>query len=363
MGGVSGLRCVVTGGSGFVGCRLVEMLVERGAASVVSFDIAPGPPELSAPQPGVEYVQGDLSDAATVERICEGADCVWHIAALVGPYHPRAAYHKVNYEGTLNVIAACRKHKVPRIVMSSSPSTRFDGKDIAGLAESELKIQEPGKFLQPYAETKAMGEVALREACCDELMTVAIAPHQVYGPRDALMLPNLLHAAKTGKLRVFGAGDNDVAFTHVDNYCHALILGYDALHKGSPALGKFYVATDGGSQKFWRVLDQAVVAMDYPSLFSKMHLPVGLLMVAAYLCNLIGFVMRRKLKLTPFTVKMLVIDRWFNIDAARTELGYEPLISFEKGWKDTVDWFVANKEWWIAKAAPKPGPASAKKHS
>jgi nucleoside-diphosphate-sugar epimerase len=238
--------------------------------------------------------------------------------------------------------------------MSSSPSTRFDGKDISGLRESDLKIQEPGQFLQPYAETKAMGEKALRAACCDELMTVAIAPHQVYGPRDALFLPNLLHAAKTGKLRIFGRGENDVSFTHVDNYCHALILGHDALHKGSPALGKFYIATDGGSQKFWAVIDNAVVAMGYPSLTGKLHLPVALLMLAAYICNAIGYLTGKKLKLSPFTVKMLVIDRWFNIDAARTDLKYEPLISFQEGWKQTVEWFVENKEWWVAKVQKKP---------
>mmetsp|Transcript_17647 Transcript_17647/g.42327 ORF Transcript_17647/g.42327 Transcript_17647/m.42327 type:complete len:249 (+) Transcript_17647:567-1313(+) len=237
--------------------------------------------------------------------------------------------------------------------MSSSPSTRFDGSSVRGLAESQLKIQDPGKFLQAYAETKAMGEIALREACCEELMTVAIAPHQVYGPRDSLFLPSLLHAAKTGKLRIFGKGDNKVAFTHVDNYCHALILGYDALYPGSAALGQFYIATDGGSELFWHVLDQAVVRMGYTPLRNKLKLPTGLMMVAAYICNLIGYVTGRKMKLTPFAVRMLVIDRWFNIDAAKKDLGYKPLISFEHGWQETIEWFADNKEWWIAKAEGK----------
>eukprot|EP00951_Prasinocladus_malaysianus_P029105 scaffold267273_cov37-Prasinocladus_malaysianus.AAC.1 len=90
---VQGLKCVVTGGSGFVGSRLVEMLVERGAESVVSFDLAPAP-EFSKPDPRVTFVQGDLSDPGTVDALCKGADCVWHIAALVGPFHPKQAYYK-----------------------------------------------------------------------------------------------------------------------------------------------------------------------------------------------------------------------------------------------------------------------------
>ena len=68
-------------------------------------------------------------------------------------------------------------------------------------------------------------------ACCPELLTVAIAPHQVYGPRDTLYLPNFMETAATGKLRVFGNGQNKVCFTYVDNYCHGLILGERALYQ------------------------------------------------------------------------------------------------------------------------------------
>ena len=75
-------------------------------------------------------------------------------------------------------------------------------------------------------------------AACDggKLLTVAIAPHQVYGPRDMLFLHNFLVARK--KLRIIGTGKNKISMTHVDNYCHGLILGEQALYPGSPALGK-----------------------------------------------------------------------------------------------------------------------------
>ncbi len=92
----------------------------------------------------------------------------------------------------------------------------------------------PTRYLQEYAESKAEGERALRDACCNELMTVAVAPHQVYGPRDNLFMPNVLEAAASGKLRVFaksttGYGYNKVCYTHVDNYAHALIIAEQAL--------------------------------------------------------------------------------------------------------------------------------------
>ena len=187
-------RCVVTGGMGFVGRRLVEMLVERGAERVVAFDVAPKPDD-AGDDPRIVWFRGDLTKPEDVDRAIEGAECVWHIAALVGPYHKRELYDAVNHVGTLNVIAACKKHGVKKCVMSSSPSTRFDGKDINGKRESELSF--PKVFLQEYAESKAKGEQAMMDACDGEtFFSVAVAPHQVYGPRDMLFMHNFLINAK-----------------------------------------------------------------------------------------------------------------------------------------------------------------------
>ena len=86
-----GLKCLVTGGSGFVGQRLVEMLVERGADRVISFDIAPKPAD-AMESTKIEWVKGDLSDPNVVIPLCKGLDCVFHIAALVGPYHPKVIF-------------------------------------------------------------------------------------------------------------------------------------------------------------------------------------------------------------------------------------------------------------------------------
>jgi len=169
--------CVVTGGTGFVGQRLVEMLVERGAHRVVSFDIVPHPAG-AWDHPAVEYVIGDIGDKDAVFRVCEGADCVWHIAAAVGPFHPQELYLKVNYRGTLNIIDACRHHGVPKIVMASSPSTRFDGSDVDGLTEAQMPALPMPSYMQEYAESKAMGEMAMTAACSDSLMTISVAPHQ-----------------------------------------------------------------------------------------------------------------------------------------------------------------------------------------
>jgi len=350
----TGCNALVTGSSGFAGCRLVEMLLERGAKTVIAFDIvAPN----AVTQKRFEDVQkktggkiivlsqteGDLCSDAAVDAAFQKVpklDIVFHIAALVGPFHKKEMYFEVNYRGTLRIIEGCKKYNVKKLVYSSSPSTRFTGGDVRGLSEDDMEI--PDKFVALYAETKAMGEKAVHKACCDDLLTVSVAPHQLYGKYDSLFLPKLLEAAGSGKLRIFGKGGNKISLCHIDNYSHGLLCGADALYKDSPALAKFYVVTDDEPQDFWQILNQAIVGMGFVDLYSKFHLPVWLLFGVAYVCNVLSFFTGKQFKLKPFTVNMLIIDRYFNIKNAKRDLLYKPLISFEDGWPQTIEWFKIN---------------------
>lgn len=350
----AGCNALVTGSSGFAGCRLVEMLLERGAKTVIAFDIvAPN----AVTQKRFEDVQnktggkiiilsqteGDLCSDTAVDaafKKVQKLDIVFHIAALVGPFHKKELYFEVNHRGTLRIIEGCKKYNVKKLVYSSSPSTRFTGGDVKGLSEDEMPI--PDKFVALYAETKAMGEKAVHKACSDELLTVSVAPHQLYGKYDSLFLPKLLEAAGSGKLRIFGKGGNKISLCHIDNYSHGLLCGADALYKGSPALAKFYVVTDDEPQDFWQILNQAIVAMGFVDLYTKFHLPVWLLFGVAYICNFLSFLTGKHFKLKPFTVNMLIIDRYFNIKNAKQDLQYKPLISFADGWPKTIEWFKIN---------------------
>lgn len=230
----------------------------------------------------------------------------------MGPFHPKKVYEKVNYEGTKNVVEACKQMGVKKLIMSSSPSTRMLGTDIDGLSEADLPTFEEmkGKYLQAYAETKFLGEKYCTESCSPELLTIAVAPHQVYGPRDNLFIPNFLEAGGLGKLRIFskpstGYGKNKVCFTHVDNYCHGLIIAEKALTADSVCKGKFYIVTDAdthpfkeGYAYFWDELSTLLEHQGFQSLHSRFKLPHWLLISIAYISIGIGSLIGQKFRLT-----------------------------------------------------------------
>eukprot|EP00928_Gymnodinium_smaydae_P025699 TRINITY_DN20394_c0_g1_i1.p2 TRINITY_DN20394_c0_g1~~TRINITY_DN20394_c0_g1_i1.p2 ORF type:complete len:416 (+),score=103.86 TRINITY_DN20394_c0_g1_i1:117-1364(+) len=353
--------CVVTGGLGFVGQRLVETLAERGAKRVVSFDIVP-PLGNECKHPAIQYVTGDLLDLDAVVKAFEGADCVWHNAAAVGPFLPKPFYRNVNVVGTQNVLEACRRQGIKKVVFSATPSSRFTATaDVEGLTEADMPDIPQERYVAEYSATKAEGEILLREACKrGEILFVAVAPHTVYGPRDNLFLPNMLEAAGVGKLRRFTRRDGEtsrVGYTHVDNYCHGLVIAERQLYEGSPHLGKFYVCTDGathpdprGFSVFWEELDKAVVGMGFDSLMSKFALPWLLMRIIAGICDMVGSWTGKKLKLGWFTHRMLTMHRWFRITAAQQDLGYQPIVPYSEGWPDTIEWFRTH---WLPTFDPK----------
>lgn len=147
----------------------------------------------------------------------------------------------------------------------------------------------------------------------------------------------------------FGDGSARVCWSHVDNYAHALVIAERVLRPGSPAIGRFYIVTDGdthphpeGYLVFWRTIDEAVTSMGFTSIWTKMRLPVALLWVVAYVCELIGWLFGMRMKLNRFAVRLLTMHRWFRIDAATRDLGYAPIVRFEDGWADTIAWFRAH---------------------
>ncbi len=145
------MKALVTGGGGFLGKAIVKSLLRRGD-EVVSFSRGDYP-ELRAI--GARTVRGDIADAQAVASACEGCDTVFHVAAKPGIWGDYEEYYSANVIGTKNVLTACRKHGIGRLVYTSSPSVVFQGGDMEGVDES---TPYPARYEAAYPQTKAMAE-------------------------------------------------------------------------------------------------------------------------------------------------------------------------------------------------------------
>src|SRR5262249_3271763 len=146
---------------------------------------------------GVTQHQGDVADPIAVQRAAAGCDILFHVAAKAGAWGPYREYNRANVVGTENVLAACRKHGVRRLVYASSPSVVFGGRDMEGVNEA---VPYPARYEAHYPHTKAIAERLVLAANRPDLATVALRPHLIWGPGDNQLVPRILARARAGRL-------------------------------------------------------------------------------------------------------------------------------------------------------------------
>ena len=208
------MNALVTGGGGFLGGAIVRRLVARG--DHVRSLSRRRYPELDALD--VEQIQGDVADLNSTQSAVQGSDVVFHVAAKAGVWGPYADYHRANVVGTQNVVAACRKHGVRRLVYTSSPSVVFDGRDLEGVDES---MPYPKQYDAAYPQTKAEAERFVLAANGADLATVALRPHLIWGPGDNHLIPRILERGRAGRLRRVGRANKLIDSIYIDNAADA----------------------------------------------------------------------------------------------------------------------------------------------
>lgn len=320
------MKAVVTGGGGFLGGAVARLLRQRGD-SVRSFTRSRYPwlDEL-----GVEQSLGDLANLADVERAVIGCDVVFHVAAKAGVWGRYSAFFDTNVTGTQNVIAACKKHGVRRLVYTSTPSVVHAGKDVAGANES---LPYPKHFEAYYSETKAKAEKAVLAANGPDLATVSLRPHLIFGPGDPHLIPRIVAAAKAGKLKRIGTKTITVDVTYIDNAAQAHLDAADRLDVGTPPAGRAYFLSNGEPVELWPFIARVLAEAGAPPVTKT---------ISAWKARLAGRVMEVLYWLLPlpgeppmtrFVASQLSTSHWYDISAARRDLGYAPKVSVEEGLK------------------------------
>lgn len=322
-------KVLVTGGGGFLGGAIVRLLQKRGDA-VRSFSRSVYA-ELEAL--GVEQIQGDISDQNAVEQAAKGMDLVFHVAAKPGIWGDYSEYYQTNVTGTGNVISACIKHKVARLVYTSSPSVVFNGTDMEGIDES---TPYPAGFHAHYPATKALAEQLVVDAAGKGLLTIILRPHLIWGPRDNHLVPRIIKRAK--RLVRVGNGRNLVDTIFIDNAAEAHVAAADRLEINPGLSGKIYFISQDEPMPAWDIINGILKAAGLEpvrrSIPHKMAWLIGALLECVYkIFNLNG-----EPQMTRFLADELATAHWFDISAAKKDLGYAPRISTEEGLRRLEHW-------------------------
>ena len=340
---------LVTGGTGFLGRRLVGRLLAAGRA-VTILGRTPAP---DLEKRGVRFIRASLDDVPAVAAACAGVETVFHVAAKVGVSGRHEDFFRTNVLGTRAILAGCRAHGVRNLIHTSTPSVVYHGRDLAGADESlPLTTDCPS----PYPLTKAVAEREVLAANSKNLRTIALRPHLIWGVGDPHLVPRILERARVGRLRMVGSGRNRVDMVHVENAVDAHLLAERALsgsqlstlpassdfaeHGNSqlarPAAGRAFFITNGEPVVLWDWINDLLRALGEPPVTKKISLGAASTLGAA--CELAWRVLplRGEPPMTRFIAAELAKDHWFNLTAARRDLGYTPRVSMAAGTAELV---------------------------
>ncbi|MEO6875576.1 MAG: NAD-dependent epimerase/dehydratase family protein [Opitutaceae bacterium] len=324
------MNALVTGGTGFLGRRLVARLLADGRnVTVLGRTSAP---ELEAQ--GVRFIRTSLHDPAAVRAACAGIDTIFHTAAKVGVWGRYEDFFRTNVLGTRGLLDGCRMHGVGRFIYTSTPSVVYNGQPIAGANESlPLTTDCPS----PYPLTKAIAEREVLAANTSALATVALRPHLMWGVEDPHLIPRILARARAGKLRIVGDGRNRVDLVHVENAVDAHLLAEQALASpASPAAGRAYFITNNEPVLLWEWINRLLVALGRPPVTQHVSLAAALRL--GQICETAWKILplRGEPPMTRFIATELAKDHWFDSSAACRDLGYVPRINMARGTAELV---------------------------
>jgi len=315
------VKALVTGGGGFLGGAIVRKLLARGD-TVRSFTRSAYPwlAEL-----GVEQVHGDLGNPGDVRDAVAGCDVVFHVAAKAGVWGRYTDYFATNVVGTKNVLDACRQAGVSRLVYTSTPSVVHTGRDLEGATEA---LPYAKHFLSHYPATKSLAEAAVLAANGAALATVALRPHLIWGPGDPHLIPRVISRAVAGKLRRIGTRPITVDVTYVDNAADAHLNAADRI---AHCAGKAYFISNDEPVLLWDFLNRILADAGLSPVTRSV--PTTVAKVGAFALEKAYRLLRLRAEptTTRFVVSQLSTSHWYDISAAKSDLGYVPAVSVEDG--------------------------------
>lgn len=322
---------VVTGATGLLGSHLAEQLRQRGER--VRALVRPSSDTSFLKSIGVELVEGDLADMASLRRAFSGADIVYHAAAKVGDWGRWGEFQTHIIDATANVVAACRQEPVGRLLHVSSiivyghPQPRPDR-----IFNEDMPLGQHLWLWDYYCRAKIGAERAIRSY--PGAWTI-VRPSWIYGPRDRHSLPRMIKALRAGRVHLIGDGENMLNLVYAGDVADGCIRAALAPH----AVGQTYNLASSGELTQRKLLNAMTDALGYPRIRSR--IPFGFAFWIGFASEIIATVirLRRPPHITRHIVGLVARPTIHSTSKARGQLSWQPQVTIQEGLKRTLDWY------------------------
>ena len=320
------MTVLVTGATGFIGAALTKALVAAGERVRV---LARQPDKVAAGGLAVaEVAQGDITDAAAVDRAAAGCDTVYAIAGTFRePNLSDQRYREVNVDAVRLMADAARRHGVRRLVHCSTVG--IHGNVVGPPANEATPIRPDGI----YEITKAEGDQAALSEARDGLETVVIRPAPVYGPGDTRLV-KLYKLASRDRVILLGDGRPHYHMIYIDD----LVAAFRLAGSVPGVSGEAFIIAGAELPSLEDVIRRIGRLTGHPDQ-KLVKLPAGPILLAGDLCERIC----RPLGISPpiyrRRIEFFVNNRAYDTTKARTKLGFSPQVSLDEGLARTLAWY------------------------
>jgi 2-alkyl-3-oxoalkanoate reductase len=321
------MKILVTGGTGFTGKALVKRLINSGH-DVVSLDYQEGLKTDEIREWGAKVVIGSVVDQAVVAQCMEGVEIVHHLAAAFRELDvPNNYYDEVNVNGTRNVLEAAFKVGVKKFIYTSTCGVHGNVDNPPGDETSPIR---PADY---YQRTKYEAEPLVLEYHRKGMASVILRPAAIYGPGDPERFFMIFKRVNKGFFPMFGSGKTLYHPLYIDNLVDAMVLTMEP-GKGD---GEAYLIADEEYVEIQTLVKKIAKALQVE--VAMPHFPVMPLVVAGHICERICRPFHITPPIFPRRVDWYRQNRAFNINKAKRDLGYRPLIDLDEGLKRTGEWY------------------------
>jgi nucleoside-diphosphate-sugar epimerase len=334
----------LTGGSGFIGSRIVEELLANDSplkpSKISVFDTKPYE---GVQHEIVEFIQGDVRDYTAIEKASKNADIAIHSAAIIDwGTKSKQEVLDINVEGTKNMIKACKTNNIKNLLYTSSLDAVFRGS--TPLVDIDETLPYPTTHPTIYCESKKLGELAILEAHSTDLKTCILRPSDVYGEADPYHIDSLIDMANSGFYVRLGNGSSKCQHVYVGNMAYAHVLAANALWNNNKKVEKeIYFITDGKGANFFKFFDQIVEGVGYKIFPKNAWIPKKLAYSIGSISEGIAVLMRPikhyNPKFSRFAVTYTCTDFTFSSKKASEDFNFQPKYTTAEALQKTINFY------------------------